>query len=82
MVGVKMNKNGYPQVKDVVSAPAGIAVPELVNTPIVFNMDSPDMDAYHKFSDFVKGKLKSALDLEDTELGKALLLEDTSNESF
>jgi hypothetical protein len=83
MVSVKYNKNGYPQIKDVVAAPAGIPVPSLVNTPVIFNMDAPDMDAYNKFADFVKGKLKAALDLNDTELGKALLLEDdSSNESF
>ncbi len=76
MVAIKHNDKGWAKVKDVVSAPEGIIVPELFNTPVIFNMDEPDMLVYNKFSDFVKGKLKNALDLQDTELGKALLLED------
>jgi hypothetical protein len=83
MINVKHNAKGWAKVAGVVSAPQGIPVPELVNTPVMFNMDEPDMDVYNKFSDFVKDKLKGALDLNDTELGKALLLEeDTDNENF
>ena len=81
MISIKINEKGYPQIKDVVSAPEGMPVPELINTPIIFNMDEPDMDAYNKFSDFVKGKLKAALDLDETKLGKELLLENT-DENF
>ena len=82
MVAVKHNDKGYAKVGGVVSAPIGIPVPELFNTPIIFNMDEPDMDVYNKFSDFVKEKMKSALDLQDTQLGKALLLEETESQNL
>ena len=84
MVSIKINKNGYAQVKDVVPAPEGIPIPELQNPPQIFNMDDPDMEMFSKFPEFVQGKIKSALDLEDTQLYKELLLVGTadSQENF
>lgn len=75
MINIKHNAKGYAKIKDVVSAPAGIPVPELANTPVLFNTDEPDMDVYNKFSDFVKGKLTSALDHEESALYAALQAE-------
>lgn len=73
MISIKHNKNGYPQIKDVVSAPAGIPVPELANDPQIFNMDAPDMEMFNRFPEFVQNKIKSALDFEDSPLYTALL---------
>ncbi|MEE8597953.1 MAG: hypothetical protein V3S69_00245 [Dehalococcoidales bacterium] len=80
MINVQHNAKGWPKIKDVVSAPAGIPVPELANTPIIFNMDEPDMDVYNKFSDFVKTKMGEALDFKDTALYKELLVVDEVKE--
>lgn len=74
MINIEHNAKGWAKVKEVVSAPQGIAVPELANTPIIFNMDEPNMDVYNKFSDFVKEKMSNALDFKDTALYKELLI--------
>jgi len=80
MINLQHNDKGWPKIKDVVSAPSGIPVPELANTPILFNMDEPDMDVYNRLSDFVKEKMNGALDFKDTALYKELLVSDEVKE--
>ena len=78
MVNIKHNKKGYAQIKDVVSAPEGMPIPELANDPQIFSMDDPDMDLFNKLPEFVQNKMKSALDFEESGLYKALLEQDNA----
>lgn len=75
MVTVSINDKGYPKLKGQASVsgiPLGMTLPELYNPVFSFDMDDPDMDTYHKFSDFTQGKLQKAINFNDTELAKQL----------
>jgi hypothetical protein len=80
MVTVSMGENGYPKLKGqacVSGIPMGMEVPELENPSFAFDMDDPDMDLYEGFPEFKKGKLKAALNYEETSLSRELALEDS-----
>ena len=77
-VTVEHNENGYAQIKG--QAAVGslavelmrIGVKELQNTSYVFDMNDPDMDLWESFSDFRKGKIRSALNFDETVLARTL----------
>lgn len=78
MVSIKYNAKGYPQIKDAVPSPEGMPIAELQNDPQIFDMDNPDMELFNKFPTFMQNKIKSALDFEETQLYKELLVSDSS----
>ncbi len=80
MVEVDVNAKGYAKVKNVTGAPAGIPVPELENTPQVFDWDSPDMDTFRKFPEFIQNKLKSSLNFEGSPLYRELMMSGDEND--
>lgn len=47
-------------------------VPELVNTPKVFDLDEPDMEIFESFPDWMKDKIKGNLEYEGSALQEAL----------
>lgn len=73
MVEVGLNKNGYPKIKNVTGAPAGIPVGELENDPYMFSPSKPDTEAFQRLSPLTQKKIKSADDFEASELYPALL---------
>lgn len=75
MVEVGLNKNGYTKIKNVTGAPEGIPVPDLVNDPIIFSFDEPNIEVFERFPEFVQNKIKSALNLPGSPLESALLAE-------
>ena len=76
MVTVDHNAKGYSKVKAVSGIPMGIPVAELRNPLVSFDIDNPDLEVYENFSDFVKGKIKKALNFPGSALEKALAGED------
>jgi len=80
MVTVSEGDNGYPKLKGqacVSGIPMGMEVPELENPMFSFDMSDPDMDMWESFTDFKKGKIKAALDYDETKLKQELALEDS-----
>ena len=79
MVTIKHNERGYPKLKGqaaVGGIPMGMEVPELSNPTFSFDMDNPDMDMYERFAEFKQGKLKAALNFNETKLAKELAVSD------
>lgn len=75
MVSIVMNDNGYPKIKGqsaVSGVPSGVEVPALQNPTQIFDMDEPDMDLWEKFPEFKQGKIKAALNFNETAIAKSL----------
>jgi hypothetical protein len=72
MVTVSHNAKGYAKVKNVGGVPMGLQVAELRNPTFSFDIDNPDLETFHSFSDFVKKKIKGALNYPNSALKKAL----------
>lgn len=68
MVTIDYNAKGYPKIKGVSGVPMGMSVPDLNGLSMSFDMDSPDLDVYATFSDFVKDKISKALNFESSGL--------------
>ncbi len=47
-------------------------VPDLVNPPIVFDLDEPDVDAFDRLPSWMQDKIKGGLEYEGSELEKTL----------
>lgn len=79
MVTIIINDNGYPKLigqTAVSGIPIGMEVPVLQNNTFIFDMDAPDMDVYESFSEFAQGKLKAAINFDQSELAKELAVSD------
>ena len=75
MVTVSLSDKGYAKLKGqaaVSGTPLGMQLPALKNETFAFDMDSPSMDIFDRFSDFTKKKLRAALNFDSTELAKQL----------
>lgn len=78
MVTVTISEKGYANVKGqaaVTGCPIGMEIPELVNDTFIFDMDAPDLDLWATFPEFKQNKIKEALNFEETELFRQLILE-------
>jgi hypothetical protein len=71
---VNNEKDGrvYNNIGGITQPLKGVPVPELVNDPVVFDFDAPDMDVYNKLPDWIQGILKEALNYRGSALEKAL----------
>ena len=79
MVSVEPNKNGYAKITAVTSAPNGMPVAELENTPQVFDWDAPDMEVYNRLPEFMQNKLKGGLNFEGSALHRELAMSGGTN---
>lgn len=69
------NKNGdktYANIGSVAPPMKGFDVPELVNEPLVWSLDDPDIEVFNKFPEFLQDKIKSNLNYKGSKL-EALL---------
>lgn len=51
---------------------AAAVAPELVNKPVVFDLDDPDLEVFEAFPDFLKNKIKSNLEFNGSKLSDLL----------
>ncbi len=78
MVTVSINAGGYPKVAGqgaVTGIPVGMDIPELKNDTFTFDMDEPNMDLWDTFPEFKQKRIKEALNFEETELFKQIVLQ-------
>ena len=78
MVTVTISEKGYANVKGqaaVTGCPIGMEVPALANATFIFDMDEPDLDLWATFPEFKQNKIREALNFEETELFRQLVLE-------
>lgn len=64
----------YNNVQNVspVRAKDAARMPELVNTPVVFMLDEPDLEVFNKFPEFIQTKIKKNLNYAGSALQKLL----------
>lgn len=72
MIDVDINDAGYPKIKNITGVPAGIPVPELTNTPVLFSFGYPDNDVYGTLRKLTRKKLKDSLNFEGSALQQML----------
>lgn len=81
------DKFNMERVKEKISAVSGMRAkeaakaPPLVNEPRIFDFDSPNMEVYETFPDWIKEKLQKALNFKGSALDKMLRGETTSVKS-
>lgn len=75
MVSFGPNAKGNGKVQGISGVPASVPVSDLRNDAYCFDMDAeqPDMSLWDTFSDFRKGKIKKAMNLQETPLYAILL---------
>lgn len=62
----------YSNVSNVSPAPKGIPVPELKNTPRVFDLDNPDLEVFQQLPTFIQEKIKTNLEFKGSKLDALL----------
>ena len=74
-VTIVHKKNGKAKIGSVTPAMKGVPYPELKNDPKVFLIDEPDMEVFNSLPDWLKEKIKEAINFPDSalagELGEA-----------
>ncbi len=78
MVTVDHNKKGYSKVQQISGVPQGLEVPALSNPTLYFDIyaDDPDLTQFYDMPEFKQDKFRSALDFDETNLAKALRIEE------
>lgn len=78
IVNVVNNKSNNGKVYDnvaslsTVRAKDAVKLPELVNDPVVFSLDEPDMEVFQKLPEWIQDKLKANLNFNGSILQRAL----------
>lgn len=72
MVSIGSTDKGNPKISNVARLMKGLAVGELVNKSIFFDMDEGDVEQFNKLPQWMQDKIKGGLDFKDTMLAKAL----------
>lgn len=75
MVTVKHSDKGWAKVagqSGVSGVPSSIPVTELVNDPILFDLDNPDLELFNKFPEFKQNKIKDNLEFNGSKLQQLL----------
>lgn len=67
---VNNEKDGrvYNNIGGVTQPLKGVPVPELVNTPVAFDFDDPDLDVFLSMPDWIQGIIKDALNYNGSKL--------------
>lgn len=71
-VTVAHKKNGSAKVGNVAKPMKGMVVAELKNEPKMFALDTPDIDVFRSFPEWLQERIKNNLDYEGSALQKAL----------
>lgn len=58
----------FAQISDVMPLMAGMTVPPLENDAVIFNLDSPDMEVFASFPDWLQGIIKQNLQYDGSKL--------------
>ena len=72
MVTVGTTSGGKAKVAAVGRLMKGLSVPELVNPSVFFDLDGKDVEQFEKFPQWIKDKITSGIDFDDTPFAKAL----------
>ena len=64
-------------VADVGQMMKGLEIPELVNDPVAFDLEEPDLEAFSKFPEWLQDRIKGNVEYAGSPLAK--LLGDTSD---
>lgn len=65
MVELGSTSTGNDKLQNVTKVPKGIAVADLYNSPLVFDMDEPDMEVYNKLPKWIKTKITEAVNYDE-----------------
>lgn len=62
----------YTNVGNVTPPMKGAEIPELVNSPVFFDLEDPDMDVFEKLPNWIQDKIKSNLEFDGSVLAQSL----------
>lgn len=71
-VTIVHKKNGKAKIGSVTPAMKGVPYPELKNDPKVFLIDEPDMEVFNSLPDWLKEKIKEAINYKGSTLAEEL----------
>ena len=71
LVNIELNEykgNKYANIKSTAPVPKGMEVPKLVNTPLVFDVDTYSQEDLEKLPSFLQDKVKESKEVKEKEL--------------